>query len=75
MSHSAILRIQQEIKISGETVSPTILLLQYMQVLSKCDNLKSFIAPKMIDLIILPDNNIKSSILTWVNIHDIYCYL
>ena len=33
--HSRILRLQQEIMLSGEIVSPTRLLLQYMKALTK----------------------------------------
>ena len=38
--HRIILRLQQEINLSGQIASPTILLLQYMKALSKCDKLK-----------------------------------
>ena len=37
--HSRILRLQQEIMLSGEIVSPTRLLLQYMKVLTKSEKL------------------------------------
>ena len=47
--HSRILRLQQEIMISGETVSPTRLLLQYMKALTKSEKLKACMAPKMTD--------------------------
>ena len=73
--HSRILRIQQEIMLSGEIVSPTRLLFQYMKALSKSDKLRSFIAPKMTDLITLPDNNGKSAVYKGGDIHGIYRYL
>ena len=57
--HSRILRLQQENNLSGETVSPTILLFPYMKALSMCDKLKAFIAPKMTDIIKLLDKNGK----------------
>ena len=60
--HSRILRLQQEINISVETVSPTILLFHYMRVFSKSNKLKSSIAPKMMDIITLFDNNVKSAV-------------
>ena len=59
---SIILRLQQEIILFGETVSPIILLFQYMKGFSKSDKLKAFIAPKMTDLITFLDNNGKSSV-------------
>ena len=55
--HSRILRLQHEIILSGETVSPTILLFQYMNSLSKSKKLKVFTAPKMTDIITFLDNN------------------
>ena len=48
--------------LSGETISPIIRLLQYMQVLSKSDKIKELIAPKMKDLITLNGNNGKTAI-------------
>ena len=42
--HSRIIILQQEIILSGETVSPTIFLFQYMKALSKSYRLKSFIS-------------------------------
>ena len=38
------------------------------------DKLESFIAPKITDLITLPDKNGKSDVYTGVNIHGRYCY-
>ena len=60
--HSRILRLQQEIMLSGENVYPTRLLFQYMKVLTKNEKLKAFIAPKMIDLIAFLDKNGKSAV-------------
>ena len=45
--HSKILRLQQEINLSGETVFTIRLLFQYMKALSKSDKLKAFISTKM----------------------------
>ena len=55
--HSRILRLQQEIILSVETISPTRLLLQYTKELSKRYKLKSFIVPKMIDLVTFLENS------------------
>ena len=60
--HSRIIRLQQEIILTVETVSTTILILQYTNTLSKGEKLKAFIAPKMKDLIIFLDNNVKYSV-------------
>ena len=57
--HSRILILQQEIMLSGEIVSPARLLIQYMKALTKIEKLKSFIAPKMTDLITFIDKNGK----------------
>ena len=57
--HSRILRLQQEIMLSGETVSPTRLLLRYMKSLTKSEKLKAFMAPKMTDLITFIDTKVK----------------
>ena len=73
--HSRILRIQQEIILSGEIVSPNRLLFQYMKALSNSDKLRVFIAPKMTDLITFLDNNGKSAVYEGENIHGIYRYL
>ena len=43
--HIRILRLQQEIILSGDIISPTRLLFQYMKALSKSDKLRAFIAP------------------------------
>ena len=61
--------------ISGENVSPTRLLFQYMKELSKSDKLRYLIAPKMTDLTASLDNNEKSAVYTGGDIHGIYSYL
>ena len=73
--HSIILRLQQEIIFSGETVYPTKIILQYMKALSKGNKLKALIAPKMAYLITLPSNNVKLAVYTGGNIHGLYCYM
>ena len=60
--HSRILRLQQEIMLSGEIVSPNRLIFQYMKALSNSDRLKAFIAPKMTNFITFLDNNGKSAV-------------
>ena len=60
--HRRILSFQQEIILSGETVSTTRLLLQYMEAFSKRERIKTLIAPKMRDLITLIENNEKYAI-------------
>ena len=60
--HSRIIRLQQEIMLSGEIFSPTRLLFHYMKALTKSEKLRYFIVPKMTDLITFPDNNVKSSV-------------
>ena len=70
--HSIILRLQQEINLSGETVYPTRFLFQYMKTLSKSDKPKELIATKMMDIIKFLDNNGKYAIYTGGNIHGIY---
>ena len=50
--------------LSGEIVSPTRLLFQYIKALKKSDKLRDFIPPKMTDLITLLDNNSKSDVYT-----------
>ena len=69
--HIRILRLQQEIILSGENFSSTRLIFQYMKALSKSDKLKSFIAPKMSELIIFRDNNGKYAVHTGGDIHGI----
>ena len=73
--HIIILRLEQEIILYLETVSPTRLILQYTKSLSKSNKLKVFIAPKMKYLITFLDNNGKPAVYTGVNIHGIYRYL
>ena len=61
--------------LSGEIVSPARLLIQYMKALTKSEKLKSFIAPKMTDLITFTDKNGKSAVYDGGDIHGIYRYL
>ena len=61
-SHSRILKLQQEIILSGENLSPTRLLFQYTKALSKINRLKAFIVPKMKYLITFLDINGKYSV-------------
>ena len=56
---SRIIRLQQKINLSKETISPTRLLFQYMKALSKIDKLKKFIETKMTDLITFLYKNLK----------------
>ena len=60
--HSRILRLQQEIMLSGEIFSPTRLLFHYTKELSNSDKLRVFIAPQMTDPITFLDNRRKSSV-------------
>ena len=69
--HSRILRLQQEIMLYVEIVSPTRLLLQYKKALTKSEKLKAFIAPKMTDLITFLDKNGKSAVYEGGDIHGI----
>ena len=73
--HISILRLQQEIMLSGEIFSPTRLIFQYMKALKKIEKLGAFIAPKMTDLINFLDKNVKSAAYTGGDIHGIYRYL
>ena len=73
--YSRILRLQQEIMLSEEIVSPTRLLLQYMKALTKSEKLKAFIAPNMTDLITFIDNKGKYAAYDGGDIHGIYRYL
>ena len=73
--HGRIIIIQQEIMLSGETLSPIRLLFQYMKAFPKSDKFKAFIAPNMTDLIILIDNNGKYDVYKGGDIHGIYWYL
>ena len=57
--------------LSGEIVSPTRLLFQYMKALTKSEKLKAFIAPKMTDLITFIDNKGKSDVYDGGDIHVI----
>ena len=73
--HSRIIRLQQEIILSGETLSPTRLLFQYTKEFSKSEKLKGLIVPKIIDIIKLPVKNGKYVVYTGGNIHGIYIHL
>ena len=73
--HIRILILQQEIILSGETVSLTRLLFQYMKELSNSDKIKAFIAPNMTDIIAVLYNNRKLAVYTGGNIHGLYRYL
>ena len=73
--HRRILRLQQEIMLSGEIFSPARLLIQYMKALTKSETLKAFIAPKMTDLITFVDKNGKSAVYDGGYIHGIYRYI
>ena len=73
--HNIIIRLQQEIILSVETISSTRLLLQYMKALSNSDKLKSSISPKMTDIMTFLDRNEKSAVYTGGNIHGIYSCL
>ena len=46
-----------------------------MKALSKSDKIRAIIAPKMTDLIILLDKNVKYDVYTGGDIHGIYSYL
>ena len=73
--HDSIIRLQQEIVLSGEIVSPTRLLFKYLKALSNSDKPKYFIAPKMTDLITFPDNSEKSAVYTGGDICVICRYI
>ena len=73
--HSRIIRIQQEMMLSGEDFSPTRILFQYTKEFSKSDKTRAFIVPKMTGLIDLLDNNRKYAIYTGGGINGIYRYI
>ena len=73
--HSRIIRLQQEIMFSVETVSPTRILFHYMKALTKSEKLRAFIAPNMIDLTTFLDKNGKSTVYEGGDIHGIYRYI
>ena len=60
--HSTIIRLLHEIIISGETVYPKRLLLQYAKALSKSNKTKSLISLNMRDIITLLKNNRKLAV-------------
>ena len=73
--HSRIIRLQQEVMLSGEILSPTRIIFQYMKALTKSEKLRAFIAPKMTYLITFPDKNGKSAVFDRWDIHGIYRYI
>ena len=73
--HRIIIRLQQGIILSGQNVSPTIILFRYMKALSNIDKLKEFIAPKMTYLVTFLDNNRKLAVYKGRNIHGLYSYI
>ena len=73
--HIRILRLQQEIMITGEIVSPTRLLFQYMKALTNSEKLRAFIAPKITYIITLLDKEGKSAVYIGGDINGIYHYL
>ena len=66
--HIIIIRLQQEIILSGETHSPTILIFQYIKVLTNSVKLKALISPKIIYLIKFLHNIGKSDVYKRENI-------
>ena len=58
--HGIVLRLQQEIMLSGEIFSPNIIILQYMKALSNSDKLKAFVVSKIINVIALLDRHVKT---------------
>ena len=67
--HRRIIRLQQENILSGETISPTRLLFQYIKALSNIDKLKALIVLKMTDITTFLDKNRKPAVYTGGNIH------
>ena len=55
--HIRILILQQEINLSEETSSTTIIILKYTNEFSKYDKLNALISSNMTYLITFPDNN------------------
>ena len=73
--HIRILRLQQEIILSGETVSPIRLIFQHMKALSNINKLKAFVATKMIDIIKFLEKNSKSAVYIGGYINGLIRYL
>ena len=73
--HSRILRLQHEIMLFREIVSPTRLLFHYMKALKNSEKLRYFIANRMTDIITLLDNNGKCAVYTGGYINGIYRYI
>ena len=61
--------------LSGDIVSPTRLIFQYMKALINSEKLRAFIDPKMTDIIIFLYKNGKYAVYTGGDIHGIYRYL
>ena len=72
--HIRIIRLQQEIMLSGKIVSSTRFLFHYMRELSKNDKLRDLIAPNMTDLITFPDKKVNYAVYTGEGLHGSYCY-
>ena len=70
-----IIRLQKEIILSGETISPKRLIFHYMKALSDSNKLKAFIATNMIDLITFLDNNVKTDVYKVVKLQGLYRYI
>ena len=60
--HKIILRLQQEIILSRESVSPKRLIFQCIKSLSNSDKLKELIVTKITNPITFLDNNVKSAV-------------
>ena len=70
-----MLKLQQEIILSGETVSSTTTLFQYMREFSNRNKIKALFELNMTDIITLLENNGKLDVYTGGNIHGLYYYL
>ena len=57
--HIIIIRNQQEINLSRETIYPTIIIFQYNKAFTKSNKLKTIIAFQMTYLITFLDNNVN----------------
>ena len=73
--HIRVIRLQQEIILSGEIVSPNRLLIQYTKALINSKKIRAPIAPNIIDFINFLGNNRKSAVYTGGDIRGIYRYL
>ena len=68
---SRIIRLQQEIMLSGEIFFPTRLLFQYTKALRMSEKIRDFIVPKMTDSITFLEKNGKYTVYTGGDIHGI----